>query len=213
MKPEHDEPHSNFAFNLNLRRCIKGPCGYDPVSGSALGDPVTPASLSSSSSFSSLHSTTSGASILGNGLTPNQASRSNNGEETSASAPHTAGLGYTSSNIVSSDFDVMKDGSNVVSVEEFNWVADAVRTGAKNTDMWVKCYDNQEDTRSAPTFHFKCNNRGATITLVKMDGGHRVAAFAPLSWGGDSPWVTNSGEAALININTKKVARHIHQPW
>jgi hypothetical protein len=25
-------------------------------------------------------------------------------------------------------------------------------------------------------------NRGATITLVKMDGGHRVAAFAPLSW-------------------------------
>jgi len=76
-----------------LRRCIKGPCGYDPVSGSALGDPVTPASLSSSSSFSSLHSTTSGASILGNSLTPNKASRSNDGEETSASAPHTAGLG------------------------------------------------------------------------------------------------------------------------
>jgi len=46
------------------------------------------------------------------------------------------------------------------SVEEFNWVADAVRTGAKHTDMWVKCYDNQEDTRSAPAFHFKCNNRG-----------------------------------------------------
>jgi len=110
--------------------------------------------------------------------------------------------------------DLIAGASNIATAEEFNFITEAVNTGEKVTDMWVKCYDSETDTRDAATFHANCNNRGATVTLVKTTDEMKVAAFSPLSYGSgsNSKWV-NAPEAVIINLDTKKVNRFFPQSW
>ena len=110
--------------------------------------------------------------------------------------------------------DLNAGASNIATAEEFNFITETVNTGEKMTDMWVKCYDSVTDTHNAATFHTNCNNRGATVTLVKMKDEKKVAAFSPLSYGSgsNSQWV-NAPEAVIINLDTKKVNRLYQQPW
>jgi len=98
--------------------------------------------------------------------------------------------------------------SIIATADEFNFITEAINTGEKMTDMWVKCYDSETDTHDAATFHTNCNNRGATVTLIKTTDEKRVAAFSPLSYGSgsNSQWV-NAPEAVIINLDTKKVNR------
>ena len=99
--------------------------------------------------------------------------------------------------------DLIRGASNIATREEFNFITDAVNTGEKTTDMWVKCYDSETDTHDAATFHTNCNNRGATVTLVKTIDEKKVAAFSPLSYGSgsNSQWV-NAQEAVIINLDS-----------
>jgi len=125
-----------------------------------------------------------------------------------------ARLGYKSRYIRAATFDVMEGNSNIATVNDFNFITDAINTGEKMTDMWVKCYDSETDTHDAATFHTNCNNRGATVTLVMTTGNRKVAAFNPLSYnsGARTPWV-NAPEALLINLHSKRVNRFFQLPW
>jgi len=104
--------------------------------------------------------------------------------------------------------EIISGASNIATNEEFNFITEAINTGEKLTDMWVKCYDSETDTHDAATFHTNCNNRGATVTLVKTTDDKKVAAFSPLSYGSgsNSKWV-NAPDVVIINLDTKKVNR------
>jgi len=110
--------------------------------------------------------------------------------------------------------DLIADASNIATADEFNFITEAVNTGEKITDMWVKCYDSETDTHDAATFHTNCNNRGATVTLVKTTDEKKVAAFSPLSYGSgsNSKWV-NAPEAVIINLDTRKINRFFPKSW
>jgi len=123
-------------------------------------------------------------------------------------------LGFMSSDIAEDSFDVMKGDSNIATADEFNFITEAVNTGEKITDMWVKCYDSETDTHDAATFHTNCNSRGATVTLVKTTDEKKVAAFSPLSYGSgsNSKWV-NAPEAVIINLDTRQINGFVAKPW
>ena len=52
-------------------------------------------------------------------------------------------------------------------------------SGGKNIEL---LYRGTRDGMSANTFHNKCNNKGATITLIKNDKGNIFGGYTSISW-------------------------------
>ena len=46
-------------------------------------------------------------------------------------------------------------------------------------NMWKQCFSIAAgDTRTSKTFHEQCDNMGPTMTLVTLQNGRRIAAYA-----------------------------------
>ena len=48
---------------------------------------------------------------------------------------------------------------------------------------WTRCYRAVDDVWSAAAFHANCDDRGASVTLVKVDG-YIFGGYLDRSWGG-----------------------------
>jgi len=72
--------------------------------------------------------------------------------------------------------------SAVASAAEMSMVTALVGINPRD-GLWRKCYDLAEDsTRSTEVFHAQCDFSGATMTLVTLDNGKRIAAYAEKPW-------------------------------
>ena len=170
--------------------CVKGPCGYDPVSGeeadiSGSEEPEDAASVGSRSGAVEL--------------------------EVDGAAVEVHDDAAASSDLGSPSVEVMMDDSNVVTLEEFNYVTDKVNA-AKQLSMWVKCYDTSVDVKNSATWRAKCNNRGATIVFIKTTEGKKIAGYRPKSDGAVSTWM-NEPDAAIISITSRKGVRMTKTSW
>lgn len=48
---------------------------------------------------------------------------------------------------------------------------------------WDKCYTASKHAFSAPKFHERCDNRGPTLTIVRV-GSHIFGGYTDISWNG-----------------------------
>ena len=49
-------------------------------------------------------------------------------------------------------------------------------------------YRMSSDGIEYSTFHNLCDNKGATITLIKLEDGNILGIYTPLSWDSTSVW-------------------------
>jgi hypothetical protein len=48
---------------------------------------------------------------------------------------------------------------------------------------WSLCYRATRDGWSSSTFHSKCDNKGATVTIIRV-GSYIFGGYSDVSWGG-----------------------------
>jgi hypothetical protein len=63
-------------------------------------------------------------------------------------------------------------------------------------------YKSTRDGWARSTFHARCDNKGATITLVKLPNGRRFGGYASLSWDSSNTWI-NDYNSYLFSLDNK----------
>ena len=92
--------------------------------------------------------------------------------------------------------------SNVASAQEV--MAVSMITGySPRAELWKMCYDVATDTNTSQKFHDKCDNMGPTLTLISLQNGRRLAAYAQHSWDGNTGRISGD-KNVLYSFNEKK---------
>ena len=52
------------------------------------------------------------------------------------------------------------------------------------SSKWKLCWRASEDGRAASTFHSGCDNKGPTITIIRVGGTYIFGGYTDVSWGG-----------------------------
>jgi len=96
--------------------------------------------------------------------------------------------------------------SQIASTADLHWITDQIDVVMKPLDMWELCYDTAMGS-TARKFHKGCDNLGPTVTIIKLDSGLTVAAFAPNSWrSARNGYIDGRDSAAVIMSLSKKLA-------
>jgi len=97
--------------------------------------------------------------------------------------------------------------SAVASAVEMSAVTTLVGINPRD-GLWRKCYDLAEDnTHSSQAFHAQCDFTGATVTLVTLDNGQRIAAYAMNSWNAAAGYIYGKHNT-VYNFNNQR-----HMVW
>ena len=70
----------------------------------------------------------------------------------------------------------------------------------------VLCYSTDTDSRTGQTWHSQCDDKGPTVTIVKLSTGKIIGGYAAASWKSDGSW-TDTSESFLFSVSN----RFIHQ--
>ena len=76
-----------------------------------------------------------------------------------------------------------------------NWFFQPDWFGGGGNKRFELLYDAQRDGYSNKVFHEKCDNKGATVTLIKLKNGHIFGGYAATSWESviDGKWKAGPG--------------------
>jgi hypothetical protein len=67
---------------------------------------------------------------------------------------------------------------------------------------WVLCYRKSTHGASASTFHARCDNRGATVSIARLSNLYRIGGYLPSSWMSRSDYVAVSGSFLFSLTNS-----------
>jgi hypothetical protein len=70
----------------------------------------------------------------------------------------------------------------------------------------VLCYSTNTDSRTSQTFHSQCDDKGPTVTIVKLSTGKIIGGYASASWKSENSY-TDTSESFLFSVSN----RFIHQ--
>ena len=70
----------------------------------------------------------------------------------------------------------------------------------------VLCYSTDTDSRTGETFHSQCDDKGPTVTIVKLSTGKIIGGYASASWKSENSY-TDTSESFLFSVSN----RFIHQ--
>jgi hypothetical protein len=91
------------------------------------------------------------------------------------------------------------DHSKIVDNDEIDWIVGEISAdfGSPLTALVHKCYDRDVDAWTSQEWHARCNNFGATLTLIQLTNGMKLALFHPDSmrnseWRRTSIWKSSS---------------------
>jgi alpha-tubulin suppressor-like RCC1 family protein len=74
-------------------------------------------------------------------------------------------------------------------------------TGRERVQEWTLCYRRSTHGASASTFHARCDNKGETMTIIRLVNGSLIGGYAAAGWNGaSSGYVTNAGNSFLFGI-------------
>ena len=60
-----------------------------------------------------------------------------------------------------------------------NWLSPVVQSVHSN---WKRCWRASVDGWAATTFHAKCDGKGPTVTIIRVDGKYKFGGYTSLSW-------------------------------
>ena len=72
------------------------------------------------------------------------------------------------------------------------WLADQSDAPDKHTLKLELLYRASRDGWRATDFHSKCDNKGATVTVIKSTGGYVFGGYADLPWASSGQWLSSS---------------------
>ncbi|EOD05091.1 hypothetical protein EMIHUDRAFT_220165 [Emiliania huxleyi CCMP1516] len=64
------------------------------------------------------------------------------------------------------------------------------------------CYSKSLHGASSYTFHSRCDNKGATLTLIQLSNGYKLAAYTSIPWTSRSGYGTGTSYIASITRNS-----------
>jgi hypothetical protein len=66
-------------------------------------------------------------------------------------------------------------------------------------------YKGQREGSSALSFHFRCDNKGPTICLIKSEHGKTFGGYTNLNWNSYDNWIAGEGKSFIFQLdyNTK----------
>ena len=66
---------------------------------------------------------------------------------------------------------------------------------------WKLCYRRSDDGASSSTFHSKCNGKGDTVTIAKLDNGRIIGGYAGCSWYSKGSYNYSCGGSFPFNVS------------
>ena len=92
--------------------------------------------------------------------------------------------------------------SLITKKEDFKFFSLNINSNAKIT--YELLYKATIDGEAASVFHSKCDEKGATITVVKVLNGSKYGGYTPLSWKRDCCWQKDpSLRSSVCNLDNK----------
>ncbi len=92
--------------------------------------------------------------------------------------------------------------SLITTEEDFKFFSLNINSNAKIT--YELLYKATIDGEAASVFHSKCDEKGATITVVKVLNGSKYGGYTPLSWKRDGCWQKNPSLRSFVcNLDNK----------
>jgi hypothetical protein len=93
-------------------------------------------------------------------------------------------------------------GKLITTDEDFKFFASNINNNSKLT--FELLYKATKDGEQASVFHSNCDEKGPTITVVKVLNGSKCGGFTPVSWKKDGCWTKDpSLRSFLCNLNNK----------
>ena len=93
-------------------------------------------------------------------------------------------------------------GTLITTDEDFKFFASNINNNSKLT--FELLYKATKDGEQASVFHSNCDEKGPTITVVKVLNGSKCGGFTPVSWKKDGCWTKDpSLRSFLCNLNNK----------
>lgn len=89
------------------------------------------------------------------------------------------------------------DDSEIPTVEDRHWL---VQQFAPDVNKYRLLYRGSRDGWLAADFHSRCDEKGPTITLIKVDNGRRCGGYASESWDSDDHGKTDN-ESFLFSLD------------
>jgi hypothetical protein len=90
-------------------------------------------------------------------------------------------------------------GSSIISHDEQimlnNWIGNPFQ-------KWTMCYSKTTNGALSETFHDLCNNRGPSVTIIKLDNGFIFGGYNDYSWTSNSTY--NTGNGFIFSITNQK---------
>ncbi len=76
-----------------------------------------------------------------------------------------------------------------------------INTWIGNPDtVWTLCYRRSTHGASASTFHSKCNKKGDTVTIAKLDNGRLIGGYAGCAWQSKNNYGYSCSGSFLFNL-------------
>ena len=92
--------------------------------------------------------------------------------------------------------------SLITTEEDFKFFSLNINSNAKIT--YELLYKATIDGEDASVFHSKCDEKGATITVVKVLNGSKCGGYTPLSWKRDGCWQNDPSLRSFVcNLDNK----------
>jgi BTB/POZ domain-containing protein KCTD9 len=68
-------------------------------------------------------------------------------------------------------------------------------------------YKASRDGFKAIDFHSRCDNKGATISVIKSEHGKTFGGFTNLDWNSNNIWIVGEGKSFIFQMdnNTKHI--------
>ena len=78
--------------------------------------------------------------------------------------------------------------------------------------QWKVLFQASKDGFNVQTFHQKCDNKGATVTVIKSNNGYIFGGYASVSWNGNT-WIqdANASLFTLTNPNNIPPTKYVCQ--
>ena len=83
-----------------------------------------------------------------------------------------------------------------------------------NPDKFMKLkllYSTAVADDTAPTFHYLCNGKGPTLTVIKSKNGKRFGGYASVSWNSLNRFVADEN-AFIFSLDSKKCFKKQKKP-
>lgn len=68
----------------------------------------------------------------------------------------------------------------------------------------IMLYKAKVDGDNSQTFHDKCDNKGATLTIVKSKKGRRFGGYSSISWDKSKSSYSSDGKTFLFSLDTRE---------